>query len=177
MEQLHPKAVWLFFFRFVFTGFLFLIFLLIFFVSLLGELAIKAKPVYIWLALILGFVFAFGIYTLICYVWARLTYKFYRYELSEDCYKAESGIIYKRYISIPYERIQNVDIYRGILDRILGLSDLQIQTAGYGAAGAAGSRRGFGSEGRLPGLGREKAEGMRSELIKRAKGAKEQVGI
>lgn len=108
---------------------------------------------------------------IISYIWARLSYRFWRYQLTEDAYKSERGIIFKRYVSIPYERIQNVDIYRGILDRLLGLSDLQIQTAGYGAAGGHGLR-GFGSEGRLPGLSKEKAEEMREELIRRAKGGK-----
>ena len=88
----------------------------------------------------------------------------------EDVFKKESGVIWKKYVSIPYERIQNVDIYRGVFARILGLSDLHIQTAGasvvsYGRGGLAG----VGAEGRLPGIGKDVAEKLRDGLIKRAK--------
>ena len=54
---------------------------------------------------------------------------------------------------------------------MLGLSDLQIQTAGMSSV--AGSY-GAGSEGRLPGVTREEAERLRDELIKRARGSKNQ---
>lgn len=104
------------------------------------------------------------------YGWAKLSYNAYKYQLAEDAFKKEHGVIWKKYVSIPYERIQNIDIHRGILARILGLSDLMIQTAGY----AGGYGRGIGREpeGRLPGLSKEKAEQLRDELIRRAKGAK-----
>lgn len=99
--------------------------------------------------------------SLLCFLWARLYYHFYRYELTDAGFRKELGVIYKKYVTIPYDRIQNVDIYRGIIARLLGLSDLNIQTAG--ASGA------IGSEGRLPGLSREDAEHLRDELIQRAR--------
>ena len=149
MEKLHPKAVWLFFFQFLFVG----LFVLIFLGILIGR----------WL--ILGLLF----YVIFCYILAKLTYRFWRYQLTEDAVKIEKGVIWKKYISIPYERVQNVDIYRGILARILGLSDLHIQTAGY-----SGYRRhGIGTEGRLPGLDPQIAEQLREELIKKVKGTKQ----
>lgn len=116
------------------------------------------------------FIIFFLVIMIISFLAAKLTYHFYKYDLTENEYKAERGIIWKRYISIPYERIQNVDIHRGILDRLFGLSDLQIHTAGYGAAGGMSKR---GSEGRLPGIGRKEAELVREELVKRARGFKQ----
>lgn len=95
------------------------------------------------------------------FVWAKLTYHFYRYELTDSGFRKELGVIWKVYVTIPYDRIQNVDIYRGILARLLGLSDLQIQTAGISGMVA--------SEGRLPGLSREVAEQLRDEIIQRAR--------
>lgn len=97
------------------------------------------------------------------WIWAALSYRFYKYELREDGFRKESGIIWKKYTTIPYGRIQNVEIYRGLVARILGLSDLHIQTAG----GVAQPRYGAFSEGRLPGLSREDAEKMRDELVRR----------
>jgi len=159
LKHLHPKTTWLFFFRYA-GGLIFVIFFI--------TIWINTVPIFNTIKWIisLGFILLFII---ISYVWARLSWHFWRYQLTKDSYRSERGVIFKRYTSIPYERIQNVDIYRGILDRILGLSDLQIHTAGYGAVGS-GDGRGFGSEGRLPGLGKKEAEKIRDELIKKAKG-------
>ena len=71
-----------------------------------------------WLSIIIP------IFLILCFIWAKLTYRFYRYESTDLGFRKESGVIYKKYVTIPYDRIQNVDIYRGILARILGLSDL-----------------------------------------------------
>lgn len=116
-----------------------------------------------------GALFMFGLIVLffsiiLSYIFARLSYHFYRYELVVNGFRKESGIIWKSYVTIPYDRIQNVDIYRGIWARILGLSDLQIQTAGFSAV----RRGGMSVEGRLPGLAKEVAEELRDELIKRS---------
>ncbi|HSA84180.1 MAG TPA: PH domain-containing protein [Patescibacteria group bacterium] len=96
------------------------------------------------------------------FIWAHLTWYFYKYELRDDGFRQEHGVIWKKYVTIPYEKIQNVDIYKGPLDRIFGISDLNIQTAGI----SGGTR----TEGRLPGLSPEVAERLRDELIKRARG-------
>lgn len=175
MERLHPKAVWLFFlksfFSYVFLGGFLMVFtftpaFLRTIFSRFSEIEGSTMPFnFIWQPFLVLIVLA-----LFDYAVARLTYHFYRFELTEDTYRAERGIIWKRYISIPYDRIQNVDIYRGIWDRILGLSDIQIHTAGYGGTGA----RGMGSEGRLPGLDKERAEEVRDILISKVKEARGQ---
>ncbi len=157
--RLHPKAVWLFFLKqlatWVFVG------VVIFSQFVIGFLGGKIPPsintILIWLVvLIIAMI-------ILAYIIAKLSYHFYQYELTEHEYKAERGIIWKRYISIPYARIQNVDIYRGILSRILGLSDLQIQTAGQSSVG---------SEGNLPALGMEHAELIRDALMIKARTAR-----
>jgi hypothetical protein len=52
---------------------------------------------------------------------------------------------------------------------MLGLSDLQIQTAGMSAiVSSRGMASGIGAEGSLPALSKEVAEALRDELIKRA---------
>lgn len=123
------------------------------------------------------FVIILLILILLLYVWAKLSYRFYRYELTDDGFKKELGVIYKKYVTIPYERIQNVDIYRGILARILGLSDLNVQTAGASAQVTRHGVFGAGAEGRLPGLLHEDAEKLRDELIKRAKHSSSNQGL
>ena len=165
MKQLHPRSVWLFFFSGLFQLLFFMVFFSIWIVSLLSGLrGVEGLGVYVSTFLIILLILI-----LLLYVWARLSYKFYLYELTEDGFKKELGVIYKKYVTIPYERIQNVDIYRGILARILGLSDLNIQTAGASAQVTRHGVFGAGAEGRLPGLLHEDAEKLRDELIKRAK--------
>ncbi len=166
MEKLHPKAVWLFFFQFLFAGLFILIFILFWSIPVLIKQVggIVSFP-WGWLTLI------FLLYVILCYTWAKLTYRFWRYELTEDAVKIEKGVITKKYISIPYQRVQNVDIYRGILARLLGLSDLQIQTAGY--SGGYGKYGRGTSEGKLPGLDIQVAEQLREEFVKRIRGRKQ----
>lgn len=170
MEKLDPKAIWMFFFRFLGAGVFLLVFVGWFGInsiisSLVNEIAGKGTAGIgsnlTWLFLVLA------IYIILAFIGAKLSYNAYKFELTADAFKKESGVIWKKYVSIPYERIQNVDIHRGILARILGLSDLMIQTAGY-----SGGRHGRGSEGKLPGVSQMRAEQLRDELIRRAKGAK-----
>jgi len=166
-QKLHPKAVWMFFFRFL-GLFLFLVFILSF--GLVGIFTTLSNsgiffPIFLFLLLsILWIGFS--------YFWARLSYKAYKYSLTEDGFKKELGVIWKKYVTIPYERIQNVDIHRGIIARMLGLSDIKIHTAGYSGYGGGRGFAGGESEGALPGVSQEVAEQLREELIRRAKGGK-----
>src|SRR3989344_1294 len=147
MQRLNPKSVWLFFLKFVSSWFFFFLFFgwwLIPSILLNDEAVTFGSEKLLALNTIL---FVLAVIVAIGIIYAKLSYHFYRYELGELVFKKEHGIIWKKYVSIPYDRIQNVDIYRGILARIFGLSDLQIQTAG-----ASG---GVTTEGRLPGLSRE----------------------
>jgi len=157
MKQLHPKAVWLLFVMYL-TRWLVLFFLFIYLVApaLNDERGRDFLASYWWFVLIIFFVLGIG-----TFIWAQLAYKFYRYELADEGFRKELGVIYKKYVTIPYDRIQNVNINRGIWARILGLSDLQIETAG-----GSGVRK---SEGRLPGLSVKDAEVLRNELIHRAR--------
>ena len=164
MEKLHPKVIWIFFFQFIFGGLVILFFVMwgTFPFILRGEFSLD------W-SIFLPVIF-FILYLIFCYIWAKLTYRFWFYEITEDTYKIEHGVIWKRYVSIPYERIQNIDIHRGVIARILGLSELRIQTAGFG--GAQG-KWGASAEGNLPGIEREKAEQLREKLIAQVKGKKQ----
>jgi len=100
MEKLDPKSVWIFFVRFLFVG-----------------LAISIFFFWIWIptilagGIILGGLFGaflasmiiLFLFVLFCYAWAKLTYRFWLYDITEDTFKMEHGVIWKRYVSIPYE--------------------------------------------------------------------------
>ena len=168
MKQLNPKAVWLFFVRFIIGSLLPLIFLGGYFIAVLSSDRYNTSNISTSLGFLNWLWVIIPVFIILCFIWAKLSYKFYKYELTDLGFRKESGVIYKKYVTIPYDRIQNVDIYRGILARILGLSDLQIQTAGYSVA------KGVSTEGRLPALSQEVAEALRDELIQRAHKSKNQ---
>lgn len=168
MKQLDPKAVWQFFIQQSWTIFVFGSVFVIFATTVTslatgqsnsgGSLRLLAVPA-ISILIVVGAL-------VIGYIWARLTYYYYKYELTPNGFKKEYGVIYKKYVTIPYEKIQNVDINRSLLARLLGLSDLQIQTAGMSVSM---NRFGGLAEGRLPGLSVQEAETLRDELINRSK--------
>ncbi len=147
LQQLDPKAIWVFFFKW----------LLIFFIIIwmLGfRILVAFFEWFLWLA-----VLATLLAVVLAYIWARLTYYFYHYELTEEGFRKDFGVVIKKYTTIPYERIQNINIHRNVLDRILGLSSLKIFTAGTGGQGQSGA------EGFLPGLSKDTAEELRNQLI------------
>jgi uncharacterized protein len=51
------------------------------------------------------------------------------YQLRDDDLLFRRGLIFQRFVSVPYGRMQLVDITRGPLSRALGLSDLRFVTA------------------------------------------------
>lgn len=165
MKQLAPKAVWMFFFRYFLVVFLVVLWLGGFGISFL----FKGPSLY---TVVVSVVTGLFVVSVISYIIAKLSYHYYRFELRGDCFRKEYGIIWKKYVSIPYERIQNVDIQRGIIARLLGLSDLQIQTAGSSAVVSRGLMSGISAEGKLPGVSQADAEILRDELIQKAKGAR-----
>lgn len=171
MKQLHPRAVWLFFISSIFRFFIVLVFFGFYGIVVVSKINNNANITdwneWFWFLIIAL------ISIILFYVWAKLSYHFYRYELREDGFRKELGVITKKYVTIPYDRIQNVDIYRGVLARILGLSDLNIQTAGSSMPLSGGGCNG-GAEGSLPGLSFDDAEQLRDELIRRAKQSKNQ---
>ena len=64
-------------------------------------------------------------------------YQRYRYTFTSDTFDIRSGVLNRREREIPYGRIQNVDISRNIVQRLLGLSAIDIETAGGGSTEAA----------------------------------------
>lgn len=181
MKKLDPKSMWLFFAQSSVGTIVSMFFIGLFFVCPFIFSVTDSSPRNFFGSFMLiacGGLIVISIFSLVVsFIWAKLSYNNYKYELKEDGFYKESGVITKKYVTIPYERIQNVDINRGLFARILGLSDLQIQTAGMSASFGKYGAYGVASEGRLPGVSEADAQVIRDELIKRAKGAKSQGGL
>jgi membrane protein YdbS with pleckstrin-like domain len=78
------------------------------------------------------------------------------YQLREDDLLFRRGLLFQRFVSVPYGRMQLVDINRGPVSRILGLSDLRFVTAAA-SSGVA-----------IPGLPVADAEELRDRLVELA---------
>ena len=156
MQHLHPGARWLF----RIGAYFFFLFLAIFSSVFFGFVVLAFLGGYGILILIL-FIISF---TIICgEIYARLAYKYWKYEFTPTNLKIERGIIWKKYSNIPYERVQNVDIQRGIIARLFGFSSVNIQTAGYSYSSRGIPR----SEGYLPAVSVEGAEKIREFLMEK----------
>ena len=164
INQLHTGARWLFRLRAYSTLFFTIIIIAIWgrpFVSIITSFSAPILAIII-ISILLTLIFA--------EIYARLAYRFWKYEPSTEGIKIERGIIWKKYSSIPYERVQNVDITRGIFARILGFSTVQIETAGANMGANYGRRRSiYQSEGSLPALSVADAESLRTLILKRVK--------
>lgn len=171
MKQLDPRAVWLMFFRSI-LGLFFGIFILGMSLAIVVFGSSSESDRLFWFAYLNWLWVVIPLCLIFSFVSAKLTYHFTRYELTDMGFRKESGIISKKYVTIPYDRIQNIDIYRTLLARILGLSDLHIQTAGMSAVAGHGATA--ISEGRLLGLSQETAEQLRDELIQQMRQTKNQ---
>ena len=57
-------------------------------------------------------------------------YRRFEYVLTEDTLDISSGVISRREREIPYRRIQNVDVSRGVVQRAIGVAAVDLETAG-----------------------------------------------
>ncbi|MEX2017294.1 MAG: PH domain-containing protein [Candidatus Pacearchaeota archaeon] len=177
MEKLHPGAKWIFrigaYFTLIFLGIFLGIWVFPVFL-VLSELMLEANEGSNNFYSFLTYIFVYLIFLFVIgEIYARMAYNRWFYEFTKTGLKLERGIIWKKYSNIPYERIQNIDITRGILARILGFSTLNIQTAGYSGPSSRGSFGGHGmSEGHIPAVSKEAAEKIREFVMHRISGKK-----
>jgi membrane protein YdbS with pleckstrin-like domain len=75
------------------------------------------------------------------------------FQLREDDLLFRRGLMWQRFVAVPYGRMQLVDINRGPLDRAVGLSELKFVTA----AASSGIT--------IPGLPAADAEELRDRLV------------
>lgn len=159
--KLHPGAKWLFRFKIIWAIIFIIIFLGVFSFSII----IRATNLGIFSGFLSTIVVVFIMAIFLGELWVRLYYNRWFYEFTDTNLKLERGVIWKKYSNIPYARVQNVDIHRGIIARICGFSTVMIQTAGY--SGGYGRYGRIGAEGSLPAVGIKTAEKIRDFLMKK----------
>ncbi|MDE1798052.1 MAG: PH domain-containing protein [Candidatus Micrarchaeota archaeon] len=100
------------------------------------------------------------------YAYNHIEYMSFTYELTETEFIIRQGVFTRDTIVIPYNRIQNVNTHRTLLERLLGLASLQIETAGTNLSA---------SEGTLPGVSRK--DELVHEIMAHVEAAKGRGGV
>jgi len=104
-----------------------------------------------WLLLV-----AVGIVTIVTLIVAPRRARSIGYALRDDDLLFRRGIMFQRFVAVPYGRMQLIDITRGPVGRALGLADLKFVTAAASTAVA------------IPGLPEADAGELRDRLVELA---------
>lgn len=151
-RHLSPMAIWLFWINYLFRTLIIVPMLII---------GAYYEP---WIGLILA------AYILMTFLIAVLVYNHFYFGVEQDRLEIEYGIIHKREVSIPFHQIQNVNITRTLIDRVLGIARLEIESAGAShgqkreIVGGTRSK----AEGYLPGVSMKDARLLHDMILQKA---------
>jgi putative membrane protein len=88
-------------------------------------------------------------------LWGFLSWRATTYEVSGGTFRLRQGVLQKNERTIPLEHVQSVDTVEGIVQRLFGIVEVRIETAGGGASEPDAS---------LSALDRASAETLRREI-------------
>ncbi|MDZ7786296.1 MAG: PH domain-containing protein [Candidatus Saccharibacteria bacterium] len=150
-RNLHPNAVWLFFFQYLGkSSILLLLFVIVvFFEPFIAIAAIVA-------------------YFMVLFLVSKMTYENYEFEVSTVAFRITHGIFHKYSVNIAFNQVQNINMRRSILDQMLGLAHLELETSGTG--GEVEKRVGglaTVSEGYIPGVDPDEARDIKALMLAR----------
>jgi putative membrane protein len=89
-------------------------------------------------------------------VWQVAYYRRFEYEVTDDTFDIRSGVVSRRNRQIPLRRVQNVDVTENVVHRLLGIAQVNIETAG-----------GSQSEASLRYVGKDTARKIQREVRRR----------
>src|SRR5215203_2485874 len=88
-------------------------------------------------------------------LWGFLSWRATTYVVTDNSFRLRQGVIQKSERTIPLEHVQSVDTVQGIIQRLFGVYEVRIETAGGGAGEPDAS---------LSALDRAVARSLRSEI-------------
>lgn len=84
---------------------------------------------------------------------ALLRYWYFRFKVEDDRILIRQGFVKRTALDLPFDRVQGINVERSLVDRILGLVTVRLDTAGSIVA-----------EGRLPAVSTELADWLRTRV-------------
>ena len=128
--------------------------------TVITGLVLSAASIFLWLVggwtfgwVVLAVVVVVSVFALVI---APRRARSIGYRLRDDDLLFRRGIMFQRFVSVPYGRMQLIDINRGPVSRMLGLADLKFVTA----AASTGVM--------VPGLPEPEAAELRDRLVELA---------
>ncbi|RUO20812.1 hypothetical protein CWE08_06845 [Aliidiomarina iranensis] len=122
-----------------------------FIAALVAAIWLEKLPTWIPLAVATAI---FVLWITLVLFWAPARCRVTSYALETDVVRFRLGALWHRETAVTHNRLQHLEIERGPVERMLGLSRLKLFTAG-----------GMGSDLTIPGLAPEVAEDIRNNLI------------
>ena len=107
-------------------------------------------PMFPWIAIVIGWLALGGLQ----YILIFRAHKFKGFAMRRHDLTYRKGWLYKKEVTVPYKRIQHVDVKQGLIERQFGLAKLNLYTAG-----------GHSSDLTVPGLRIEDAQQFKSYII------------
>jgi len=111
-----------------------------------------------------GYAALWTIILLLILAWIEPFYRSIEYVIDEDAVGGKRGVFWRRRTTVPYEKITNVDISQGPLERTFNIGKVHLQTAG------AGGQQGAVAELKLVGI--RDTEGVKETVMARVKAAR-----
>lgn len=81
--------------------------------------------------IIVALLIVLGVILLVVF-FSWLSWRFHTFRISAEAVEERSGIVFRQHRRAPLERIQSVNLQRPLLARLLGVTQVDVQTAGQG---------------------------------------------
>ena len=94
--------------------------------------------------------------------WISAFHRSLEYVIDADYVRGKKGVFWKQDVTVPYAKVTNVDVTQGPVQRMFGIGEIHIQTAGAG--GAQGARP------ELSIVGVRELDGLKAAIMERVKG-------
>ena len=76
------------------------------------------------------FLFIWLVMMILVAIWIPAAFKALEYTIDDDGVKMHGGVVWKKYVTVPYSMITKVEITRGPLQRLFNIGTIHVQTAG-----------------------------------------------
>jgi membrane protein YdbS with pleckstrin-like domain len=118
----------------------------------------------------------FLVHLVVSFFLLRLDYEMRWYKVSDRSMRVREGVVAVHELTLTFANVQNVTITQGPLQRLFGIADARVETAG-GGGGSAETTAGRGQGGLRPnlhegvfrGVDAEQAEAIRDLIVERIK--------
>jgi membrane protein YdbS with pleckstrin-like domain len=102
--------------------------------ALLGGAALAGAPEWLSAGLIALAAIVFTVQAAVTFFWLRLTYELRWYKVTDRSLRIRAGIWSVHEMTVTFANVQNIGVTQGPLERLFGISNVEVTTAGGGSA-------------------------------------------